>query len=132
MRGSWRTLDAAGGKAAGMTMSERSSEVVQPVCTAMALRLSQPGSYMAVSCASCMPAMSQLSCSPAVAWLDVLQQNARPLCFVQFNCCCRYDEFGRPKRRGGRDGGDRKSREEAALARLRGGEHPSFASLHML
>ena len=34
-------------------------------------------------------------------------------------CHCRYDEFGRVKRKN-RGGDDRRSREEAALARLRG------------
>ena len=43
--------------------------------------------------------------------------------FLWFDC--RYDEFGRVKRKN-RGGDDRRSREEAALARLRGRHPKSF------
>lgn len=59
MRGSWRSLAAAGGKAVGMMMSERLSEFVKPVHVGQQRQhLSQPGSCMAVSCATCTPAVS--------------------------------------------------------------------------
>lgn len=44
--------------------------------------------------------------------------------FTRLHAVCRYDEFGRVKRKN-RGGDDRRSREEAALARLRG-EHTAY------